>query len=239
MITIILALDPRVVGYVGAYTADQLRAYGTAAIEAALAAAPQPQGGWVMVPTQPTEDMFRAAQRQHSNWGRWQAMIAAAPPAPAAQPQGDIGNALRGARASLVGASSRTAAEMIGMIDGALAALYAAPTPPAPAARPTVTVSGVRPTATGEDVNGAWKVAQPSAEPVAWVPVHPSHGPLWAMTTADPSPERLPSYPMRKLFFDAQPSVEPTADDCTPNHLCGGRWVHKPSNELCNRCGHE
>lgn len=35
----------------------------------------------------------------------------------------------------------------------------------APAAQPTVIISGVRPTATGEDVNGAWKVAQPSAEP--------------------------------------------------------------------------
>jgi hypothetical protein len=35
------------------------------------------------------------------------------------------------------------------------------------------------------------------------------------------------------------PSAEPVADDCTPNHLCGGRWVHKPSDETCNRCGHE
>jgi hypothetical protein len=33
--------------------------------------------------------------------------------------------------------------------------------------------------------------------------------------------------------------AEPVVDDCTPNHLCDGRWVHKPADEICNRCGHE
>jgi aerobic-type carbon monoxide dehydrogenase small subunit (CoxS/CutS family) len=33
--------------------------------------------------------------------------------------------------------------------------------------------------------------------------------------------------------------AEPVDDDCTPNHLCAGRWVHKPADEICNGCGHE
>jgi len=33
--------------------------------------------------------------------------------------------------------------------------------------------------------------------------------------------------------------AEPVVDDCTPNHLCAGRWVHKPDDEICSRCGHE
>lgn len=37
-------------------------------------------------------------------------------------------------------------------------------------------------------------------KPVAWVPVHPKNGPLWAMTTVDPSPEHLPSYPLQPLY---------------------------------------
>lgn len=31
---------------------------------------------------------------------------------------------------------------------------------------------------------------------------------------------------------------EPVAADCTPNHFCGYRWIHKPIGEICNRCGH-
>jgi hypothetical protein len=51
------------------------------------------------------------------------------------------------------------------------------------------------------------------AEPVAWVPVHPVQGPLWAMTTDNPSPERLPQYPLRALYAappakQAEPVVE-------------------------------
>jgi hypothetical protein len=38
------------------------------------------------------------------------------------------------------------------------------------------------------------------AEPVAYVPVHPRTGPLWSNTTADPNPERLPSYPLMSLY---------------------------------------
>ena len=37
-------------------------------------------------------------------------------------------------------------------------------------------------------------------------------------------------------------AVQPVAlsDDCSPNHLCnGGRWVHLPQGEQCDRCGHE
>jgi hypothetical protein len=41
-----------------------------------------------------------------------------------------------------------------------------------------------------------------SAQPVAWVPIHPRNGPLWSMTTDKPDPERLPgSYPLRPLAF--------------------------------------
>lgn len=44
--------------------------------------------------------------------------------------------------------------------------------------------------------------AVPAAQPVAWVPIHPRTGPLWAMTTDKPDPERLPgSYPLRPLAF--------------------------------------
>jgi hypothetical protein len=42
--------------------------------------------------------------------------------------------------------------------------------------------------------------AQPEQEPVASVPIHPKTGPLWAMTTDKPDPERLPSYPLMRLY---------------------------------------
>ena len=48
---------------------------------------------------------------------------------------------------------------------------------------------------------------QAEAQPVAWVPVHPREGPLWANTTADPDRERLPSYPLMALYNKAS---EPT-----------------------------
>lgn len=37
-------------------------------------------------------------------------------------------------------------------------------------------------------------------QPVASVPIHPKTGPLWAMTTDKPDPERLPSYPLMALY---------------------------------------
>jgi hypothetical protein len=37
-------------------------------------------------------------------------------------------------------------------------------------------------------------------KPVASVPIHPKTGPLWAMTTDKPDPERLPSYPLMRLY---------------------------------------
>jgi hypothetical protein len=40
----------------------------------------------------------------------------------------------------------------------------------------------------------------PVQEPVASVPIHPKTGPLWAMTTDKPDPERLPSYPLMNLY---------------------------------------
>lgn len=44
-------------------------------------------------------------------------------------------------------------------------------------------------------------------EPVAWVPMHPRFGALWAMTTATPSEERLPShYPLKPLYASSAPA---------------------------------
>lgn len=43
------------------------------------------------------------------------------------------------------------------------------------------------------------------AKPVAYVPIHPRIGPLWAMTTDAPSSERLPSnYPLQALYTAPQ-----------------------------------
>jgi hypothetical protein len=52
------------------------------------------------------------------------------------------------------------------------------------------------------------------AEPIAFVPVHPRNGPLWAMTTNEPNPERLPSYPLMPLYEGAmdRPKVSPGPD---------------------------
>ena len=48
------------------------------------------------------------------------------------------------------------------------------------------------------------------AEPVAWVPMHPRNGALWAMTTATPSEERLPShYPLSPLYARPSPAAVP------------------------------
>ena len=51
-------------------------------------------------------------------------------------------------------------------------------------------------------------LAAPAGQAVAWVPVHPREGPLWAMTTDKPDPERLPSYPRRALAFVAASQAE-------------------------------
>ena len=63
-----------------------------AVVEAALAAAPQ--GEWVMVPREPTREMTRKGQNELVDSCRsdtvYRAMIAAAPPAPAAQPSAPI-----------------------------------------------------------------------------------------------------------------------------------------------------
>ncbi len=51
------------------------------------------------------------------------------------------------------------------------------------------------------------------AEPVAWVPMHPRFGALWAMTTATPSEERLPShYPLSPLYASSAPTASACAD---------------------------
>lgn len=51
-----------------------------------------------------------------------------------------------------------------------------------------------------------------SVKPAAYVPVHPKSGPLWSMTTDDPNTERLPSYPLMKLYTaPPQPELEPVA----------------------------
>lgn len=63
---------------------------------------------------------------------------------------------------------------------------------------------------TGDDLAARLaKVEQ--AEPVAWVPMHPRFGALWAMTTATPSEERLPShYPLSPLYTrPATPAAKP------------------------------
>jgi hypothetical protein len=56
-------------------------------------------------------------------------------------------------------------------------------------------------------------------QPTAWVPIHPRNGPLWAMTTSDPSPERLPSsYPLRPVYWAAQGEAQ--QPDWQATHGC-------------------
>jgi hypothetical protein len=52
----------------------------------------------------------------------------------------------------------------------------------------------------------------PVQEPVASVPIHPKTGPLWAMTTNKPDPERLPSYPLMNLYT-TPPAAQPAVPD--------------------------
>ena len=53
------------------------------------------------------------------------------------------------------------------------------------------------------------------AEPVAWVPMHPRFGALWAMTTATPSEERLPShYPLSPLYASSAPALAAATVAC-------------------------
>jgi len=49
-------------------------------------------------------------------------------------------------------------------------------------------------------------------QPVASVPIHPKTGPLWAMTTDKPDPERLPSYPLMALYT-TPPAAQPAVPD--------------------------
>ncbi|MBA8886105.1 hypothetical protein FHW12_000296 [Dokdonella fugitiva] len=53
------------------------------------------------------------------------------------------------------------------------------------------------------------------AEAVAYVPVHPRNGPLWANTTPEPNAERLPSYPLMPLYARPQPAQG------EPERFCG------------------
>ena len=52
---------------------------------------------------------------------------------------------------------------------------------------------------------------------------------------------RMPDGTIECISIEQRPvnqQAEPVADDCTPNHFCGYRWIHKPIGEICNRCGH-
>jgi hypothetical protein len=69
-------------------------------------------------------------------------------------------------------------------------------------------------------------------EPVAYVPVHPEIGPLWANTTNDPNPERLPStFPLRKLYLaaGAAPQAQPLTDEEieTLAHRAATKYTHR------------
>lgn len=69
------------------------------------------------------------------------------------------------------------------------------------------------------------------SKPVAWVPIHPRNGPLWAMATDKPDPERLPnSYPLRPLAFadeaQAAPAPQPSAQAVAhPSHQTVREWM--------------
>jgi hypothetical protein len=97
-------------------------------------------------------------------------------------------------------------------------------------------------------------LAQQQAEPVAWmvnVDVQNWQGQseYRTMLAFRPDPAFIGGYAIngvtgaRPLIYgDTAPpaqQAEPVVDDCTPNHLCVGRWVHKPADEICSRCGHE
>ena len=56
-----------------------------------------------------------------------------------------------------------------------------------------------------------YKPASP-VQPVASVPIHPKTGPLWAMTTDKPDPERLPSYPLMALYTNPPAAQRPWVD---------------------------
>ena len=57
------------------------------------------------------------------------------------------------------------------------------------------------------------KAREAEAPPVAWVPVHPLEGPLWANTTASPDRERLPSYPLMALYASPKDEAQPISDN--------------------------
>ncbi|WP_428418184.1 hypothetical protein [Methylibium sp.] len=71
------------------------------------------------------------------------------------------------------------------------------------------------------------------AEPVAFVPVHPKNGPLWANVTADPNPERLPSYPLMKLYAHPTESAGPAVQPADKNAL---DWLETEVSATDTRC---
>ena len=76
------------------------------------------------------------------------------------------------------------------------------------------------------DELAAWRAKIESQHPVAWVPMHPRCGALWAMTTAAPSEERLPShYPLSPLYASPAPAAAPVS--------CQHQQPVKP----CRTCG--
>lgn len=47
-------------------------------------------------------------------------------------------------------------------------------------------------------------------------------------------------HPLCKLAEQpAQPEQDEPVDDLAQNHFCHGAFVHKPTDELCNKCGKE
>ena len=120
---------------------DALTGLMRAAIQAALAAAPQ--GEWVMVPREPTEAMCKAGwtPEDPTPAGIWALMIYAAPPAPAAT-QGEPAEVYNPWRESLEncisGDNYLRASEYRDLIED-LDDLYRlrAAAPPAPAAQPS------------------------------------------------------------------------------------------------------
>ena len=69
-------------------------------------------------------------------------------------------------------------------------------------------------------------------EPVVWVGVT-------EVEVSDIYTRRAIEAVLKQKNAQQSQQAEPVAADCTPNHFCGYKWIHKPSGELCNRCGHD
>lgn len=78
-----------------------------------------------------------------------------------------------------------------------------------------------------EEFNNGTTPPARDVKPSAYVPVHPKKGPLWVNTTADPNPERLPSYPLMELCA-ALPAQE--------DEPVGFRWRKKGSSDKWRLC---